>query len=139
MQVKLEKTFQVNEPVARVWAFLKDPTKVVTCVPGAQITEAVDEQTYKGTVSVKIGPSVTDYKGEVHIEHLDDQSHEIALVGKGRDVRGRGSASMKMTGRLRPLADGGTEVVSVSEISVVGVLAQFGARMINDVSDKIFE
>ena len=26
------------------------------CVPGAQITEQVDEKTYKGAISVKVGP-----------------------------------------------------------------------------------
>ena len=139
MPVRIEKTFQMKEPIERVWAFLSDPRKVVTCVPGAQLTETVDERTYKGSISVKVGPSVSDYKGEVHIERLDEQTHEIELIGKGEDTRGRGSASMKMTGRLRALTDGTTEVIGVSEVNVVGVLAQFGSRMINDVSDLLFE
>ncbi|MGC1438496.1 MAG: SRPBCC domain-containing protein, partial [Terriglobales bacterium] len=61
MALKIEKTFQVPEPVEKVWAFLSDPRKVATCVPGAQITEQVDEKTYKGAIKVKVGPSVTDY------------------------------------------------------------------------------
>jgi uncharacterized protein len=138
MAIKIEKTFQVKEPLDRVWSFLSDPRKVASCVPGAQITEAVDERTYKGSIKVQVGPSVTDYKGEVHIERLDDQSHEIELVGKGQDVRGKGSASMKMTGRLRALPDGSTEVVGVSEVNVVGILAQLGARVINEVSNQMF-
>ena len=139
MAIKIEKTFQVKEPIDRVWNFLSDPRKVASCVPGAQITEAVDERTYKGSIKVQVGPSVTDYKGQVHIERLDPQSHEIELVGKGQDVRGKGSASMKMTGRLRALPDGSTEVVGISEVNVVGVLAQLGARVINEVSNKMFE
>lgn len=139
MAIKIEKTFQVKEPLERVWKFLSDPRKVASCVPGAQITEAVDERTYKGSIKVQVGPSVTDYKGQVHIERLDAQSHEIELVGKGQDVRGKGSASMKMTGRLRALPDGGTEVVGVSEVNVVGILAQLGARVINEVSNKMFD
>src|ERR1700752_3618378 len=114
MALKTEKTFQVNERVEKVWDFLSDARKVATCVPGAQITEQVDEKTYKGTISVKVGPSVTDYKGELQIVRLDNQNHEIEILGKGQDVRGRGSASMKMTGKLRALADGGTEVTSIS-------------------------
>src|SRR5262252_10370710 len=110
MALSIQKTFAVQEPVEKVWAFLSDPRKVATCVPGAQITEQVDEKTYKGTVSVKVGPSVTDYRGEVQIVGLDALNHEIELLGKGQDVRGRGSASLKMTGRLRTMPDGGTEV-----------------------------
>ena len=121
-----------------VWSFLSDPRKIAPCVPGAQITERVDEKTYKGVISVKVGPSVTDYKGEVQIVNLDNQNHEIEILGKGQDVRGRGSASMKMTGKLRALDDGRTEVTSISELNVVGILAQMGSRVISDVSNIMF-
>ena len=138
MAVKIEKTFHVQEPVEKVWAFLSDPRKVVTCVPGAQITEQVDERNYKGAISVKVGPSVTDFKGAVEIVRLDPDAHEIEILGKGQDVRGKGSASMKMTGKLRAV-DNGTEVISISELNVVGILAQMGGRMINEVSNIMFE
>jgi carbon monoxide dehydrogenase subunit G len=139
MAIKIEKTFQVQEPLDRVWKFLSDPRKVAGCVPGAQITEAVDDRTYKGLIKVQVGPSVTDYKGQAHIERLDEENHEIEMVGKGQDVRGKGSASMKMIGKVRALPDGSTEVVTLSEVNVVGLLAQLGARMINEVSNKMFE
>jgi uncharacterized protein len=138
MALKIEKTFEVPEPVEKVWAFLSDPRKVATCVPGAQITEQVDEKTYKGAIKVKVGPSVTDYKGEVQIVRLDAQNHEIEILGKGQDVRGRGSASMRMTGKLRALDNGGTEVTSASEVGVVGILAQMGSRVITEVSNIMF-
>ena len=63
MALKIEKSFQVKEPLEKVWSFLSDPRKVASCVPGAQITEQVDDKNYKGAISVKVGPSVTDYKG----------------------------------------------------------------------------
>ena len=87
---------------------------------------------------MKVGPSVTDYTGEVQILRLDPQNHEIEILGKGLDVRGRGSASMKMTGKLRAMPDGGTEVTSLSEIGVVGILAQMGSRVITEVSNIMF-
>jgi uncharacterized protein len=139
MALKIEKTFVVQEPVEKVWAFLSDPRKVATCVPGAQIREQVDEKTYKGTISVKVGPSVTDYRGELQIVRLDAQNHEIEIFGKGQDVRGRGSASMKMVGKLRAAPNGGTEVTSVSQVGVVGILAQLGSRVITEVSNLMFD
>lgn len=136
--MQIEKTFQVKEPVEQVWSLLSDPRRVATCVPGAKITEQVDEKTYRGTISVKVGPSATDYKGELEIIRLDPEKHEIELVGKGQDVRGRGSASMKLTTKLRSLEDGGTEVTSVSEVNIVGILAQMGSRVISEVSNVMF-
>jgi carbon monoxide dehydrogenase subunit G len=135
MAIQIEKSFQVKEPLDKVWALLSDPRRVATCVPGAKITEQVNAQTYKGTISVRVGPSAMDYNGELEIVRLDQ---ELEMVGKGKDVKGRGSASMKMTGKARPLEGGGTEVISTSEVNVVGILAQMGSRMINEVSNIIF-
>ena len=139
MGLRIEKSFQVNEPLEKVWSFLSDPAKVASCVPGAQITEKVDEKTYRGAISMKVGPSVTDYKGEVQIVRLDAEKHEIEMVGKGQDVRGRGSASMTMTGKLTTVDGGATQVTSTSEVNVVGILAQMGARVITEVSNIMFE
>lgn len=139
MGLKIEKTFQVKEPVEVVWAFLSNPAKVATCVPGAQITEQIDETHFKGSISVKVGPAVTDFKGDLQIVRLDPEAHVMEMLGKGQDLRGKGSASMKMTGSLRALPDGGTEVISVSEVNVMGILAQMGGRVINEVSNIMFQ
>jgi carbon monoxide dehydrogenase subunit G len=139
MAVRIEKTFEVSEPIDKVWALLSDPRNVVSCVPGAKITETVDDRTFKGAISVKMGPSLTEFKGEVKIVRLDEKAHILELDGKGQDVRGRGGASMKMTGTLQALDGGGTRVAAVTEVNVIGILAQFGGRMMTDVSDVIFK
>lgn len=139
MALRIEKTFQVSQPIEKVWGLLSDLAKVASCVPGAQITEKIDVKTYKGSIRVKVGPSLTDYKGEVQILRLDTQNHEIEIQGKGQDVRGRGSASMTMTGKLVALNEGGTEVTSISEVNVVGILAQMGSRVITEVSNIMFD
>ena len=139
MQAKSTKTFQVKEPIDLVWAFLRDPRKVGSCLPGAQITEAVDDRTYKGTITVKVGPITAKYNGEVKIERLDPQNYELDLAGQGQDPGGTGGAAMKFSGKLRSLADGGTEVVGSTEIAVTGRLAQLGSRMMDDVSNHVFE
>ena len=139
MPVRIEKTFEVSEPIDKVWVLLSDPRNVVSCVPGAKIIETVDDRTFKGAISVKVGPSLTEFKGEVKIVRLDEPAHILELDGKGQDVRGKGGASMKMTGTLQALGGGGTRVVAVSEVNVVGILAQFGGRMMTDVSDIIFK
>lgn len=138
MAIRIEKTFQVQQPAGRVWNLLSDPREVATCVPGARITEQVDEKNYKGSISVRVGPTVTDYNGKVQIVRLDAQNYEIEILGKGQDVRGRGSASMRMTGKLKAVDEGRTEVTSLSELNVVGILAQMGSRVISEVSNIMF-
>jgi two-component system, NarL family, sensor kinase len=138
MAIRIEKSFQVQAPLETVWQLLSDPRKVAGCIPGAQVTEALEGGVYKGVIKVKVGPSVTDYKGEARIGRLDQEAHEIEMTGKGQNVLGQGSASMKMTGKARTLPEGGTKVVTITEVNVVGPLAQLGARMIQELANQLF-
>jgi carbon monoxide dehydrogenase subunit G len=139
MKVKIDKTFQVEASIEQAWALLSDPKKVVSCVPGAKITETIDERNYKGAVLMKVGPVVTDFKGDIEIATLDEDNHELVLKGNGKDAKGKGSATMTMTGRLRTAEGGATEVLNTMEVTVVGRLAQFGTRLMEDVSNRMFD
>ena len=138
MQVTLKNSFSTDQPIEKVWEFLSDPYKVAPCLPGAEILEAVDAKTYRGVMKMKLGPFTSQFKGEVVIEHMDPAAHEIRMVGKGKDAKGTGSASMTITGKLNALPDGGTEMTSQSDLVISGKIAQFGSRMIEDVSKSMF-
>ena len=79
MEIKLEDSFTIDEPIDKVWEFLSDPQQVAPCLPGAEILEVVSETEYKGAVKLKLGPFSAQFKGEVVVEHMDAASHEIRL------------------------------------------------------------
>ena len=136
MNTTIEKTFEVEETIDKVWSSLADPTQIVVCVPGASITEKIDDQNYKGEVETKFGPMKVKYDGEIKIEELDHENYKMVLKGKGLDSKGKGSADMEMTGILSE-EQGKTKVKFVMNIAIVGMLAQFGSRLISDVSDQL--
>lgn len=136
MKTEINKTFQVEQPIDKVWQYLSDPEKIVTCVPGATLTEKIDDTHFKGEVTTKFGPVKAKYNGDITISELDKDNHNMVLVGKGLDSKGKGSADMEMTGSLKVM-DGNTDVDFTMEISITGMLAQFGARLIKDVSDQL--
>jgi hypothetical protein len=138
MEVTADKNFTVNAPVDKVWELLSDPSRVVVCVQGAQLTEIIDDKNFKGKISVKIGPVTSKFNGEGRFEKLDAQNKEMVLQGAGKDTGGKGSASMTMTVKLKEV-DGATEVTSSIKLSITGKLAQFGSRMIVAVNDKLIE
>ncbi|MEO1434367.1 MAG: SRPBCC family protein [Bacteroidota bacterium] len=138
MKANISKVFQVNQSIDKVWAFLSDPSQVVTCVPGASITEKIDEQNYKGKVSMKFGPVAAKYNGAIVIEELDGENYKMVLKGKGMDAKGQGAADMIMNGVLAE-KDGGTEVTYNMDVSITGKLAQFGSRLIVDVTNVVVE
>jgi len=136
MKTAIQKKFSVAQPIDLVWASLSDPTDVVTCVPGASITEKIDERNYKGAVLAKFGPIKASYSGDIEILELDETNKKMVLSGKGLDSKGKGSADMKMVGNLSE-SNGVTNVEFNIDITIIGKLAQFGSRLINDVSDQL--
>jgi len=137
--MEISKTFVVGASPDVTWQFLTDPHRVAKCLPGATITDQLDERTHAGTVSMKVGPITATFKGTLRFERIDAATHTAEIVAAGQDVKGKGGADMRMTSRLIERAPGETEVTIVSNVNVVGVLAQFGRGIIQDVSDQVFD
>lgn len=138
MAISIEERFQVRAPIDVVWQFLMDPHKVVVCMPGAELEEVVDEQTFLGNIKVKVGPIATSYKGRIQFTEVDEAAHTVRMVAEGRESGG-GMAKGTMSSRLQALPDGQTEVVAVAEVDITGRIMQFGRGMIQDVSKQLFQ
>src|SRR6476619_262786 len=116
MGMKIEKSFTVQAPAAQVWEFLTDPYQVARCLPGAAITEKVDETHYTGTITVKVGPVTANDKGKMRFERLDAAAGEAELVCSGQETRGKGGADMRMSSRVQERGPNETEVSVVSDV-----------------------
>ena len=139
MAMEIAKTFVVNATPEAVWSFLVDLPRVARCLPGAAIGERLDEKTSSGTMTIKVGPVSSTYRGKVVFERLDAAARTAELVATGQDVRGKGGADLRLTSSVKPLPGGKTEVTAVSLVNVTGILAQMGRGMIQDVSDEMFQ
>jgi hypothetical protein len=138
MAISIRETFTVQASVDVVWRFVTDPGQVVTCMPGAELEEVVDERTFLGNVKVKVGAITATYKGRVRLTELDGGGHTVQLVAEGRDASG-GTAKGTMVGRLRSVPGGGTEVVAEASIDLTGRIMQVGRGMIQGVSQQLFQ
>ena len=139
MTTSIDKNFTVLHPVDEVWNALTDPEKVVACVPGASLIEKVDEDNYKGKVQLKFGPVKAGYDGLITFTERNADAKKMSLKGTGVDDKGKGSAEMVMNGNLNEKDANNTEVNVTMSISVTGMLAQFGSRLIGDVSNNVFD
>jgi hypothetical protein len=138
MNTTITKTFHVDHSVEETWSMLTDPNRVVNCVPGASLTSQVDDNNYKGEVELKVGPVKTKYDGLITFTERDAATRKMSLKGVGTDSKGKGGAEMIMNGQLTE-RDGGTEVNVSMDVSITGMLAQFGSRLINDVTNQVFD
>jgi carbon monoxide dehydrogenase subunit G len=137
--VKLEQSFEVRAPLERVWETLIDVERVAPCLPGAEISEASDEGTYRGTFSVRLGPTTAAYRGELHIQEQDEAAHRVTMHASGQDKRGQGSAKATIVSSMRSEGDV-TKVDVETDFTITGRLARFGrGGMIQDISNRLMK
>jgi carbon monoxide dehydrogenase subunit G len=134
--VKLENSFDVPVPPERAWALLLDVPRIIPCMPGATLDEAVDDTSWKATMAVKLGPISLSFKTDVKREEVDEAARRAKLSAKAREARGRGNASATIESSLTA-RDGGTRVDIVTDLQLAGPVAQYGRGLVQDVSAQL--
>ena len=138
MKVALSKIFSIRAPISAVWDFMTNVEKVCTCIPGAQYKEKIGEDQHSVMLVVKVGPIKSSYRSTVSIRSMDNKNYTIEIEGQGTDTKGKGGATMDLVGTLIESETGTTEIKGDSTVTIQGMLAQFGSRMVEDVSNQLF-
>jgi carbon monoxide dehydrogenase subunit G len=132
----IENEFVVPQTVEALWAYLLDVERVAPCMPGAELTDTVDERTWKGKVNAKFGPVSLSFAGTVTMQERDDAAHRVVLSAKGMEQKGKGAANATVTSWLEP-GDGGTTVKMQADITLSGAVAQLSRGLLPEVSKKL--
>ena len=125
--------FEVPQPVEKVWTFFDDIPQVAACLPGAELTDDLGDDTYRGKVGVRMGPVKLAFSGTARITERDDAGKRIVVDAAGADEKGRGQAAMLVTAQLSSVP-GGTKVDVAQDLQLSGAAAQYGRGMISDVT-----
>jgi uncharacterized protein len=133
--VQLEHSFRVPVEVEQAWQVLLDIERIGPCLPGAVI-DSVDGDNFTGTVKVKVGPINLTYKGKASFVEKDPTAHRAVIDARGKDARGSGTASAKVTATLRQDGDA-TAVDVLTDLDITGKPAQFGRGVMADVGNKL--
>jgi len=123
--MEFDNTFEVPLPPAEAWPVLMDIQRIAPCMPGAQLTEVVDERTYKGNIGVRLGPVALTFAGTVKFEEIDDANRTARVKAQGTDAKGRGGANAAASFRLEP-AGAGSKVLVHTDLTLSGAVAQYG-------------
>jgi carbon monoxide dehydrogenase subunit G len=136
--MEFDNTLEVPLPPDEAWKVLLDIQRIAACIPGAELTEVVDAQTYKGRVAVRIGPVAMSLVGQARLEDVDSANRKARLKAQGADPKGRGSADSVIDFRLEP-AGNGTRVLIHSDVKLAGSIAQYGrgSGMIQSVASQL--
>jgi hypothetical protein len=139
MKVTIDRAFPIAASPEVTWAVLRDVPAVAACMPGAKITERTDDTHYKGTVTVKVGPAMLSFRGEIEVAGLDAAARSLHLVAKGTDTTGSSAASMDLMASVEADGAGASRLKGVCETSMSGKAAAFGGRLMNGVADQVLE
>jgi carbon monoxide dehydrogenase subunit G len=123
--MEFDNSFEVPLPPAEAWKVLLDINRIAPCMPGAELTEVVDQSTYKGQINVRLGPVALTFAGIVKFEQIDGQAYTARVAAQGTDAKGRGGANAASVFRLEP-AGGGSKVLVHTNLALSGAVAQYG-------------
>jgi uncharacterized protein len=139
MKVDLDKKYPVPGAPDVAWEFLQNVEAVAACMPGAKITEKLPDGSYKGTVTVKVGPATMSFRGELSVHDRDPGTRSLRLLGRGTDSTGTSGASMDLAARIEDAPGGASQLVGRCEVTMSGKAAAFGGRMMNSVADQVLK
>jgi carbon monoxide dehydrogenase subunit G len=135
--MQIENAFTVGQPPQRLWATLLDVETIVPCMPGAELTEVVDDTHWKGTLNAKFGPVAMSFAGTVVMEERDDTAHRVVLRAKGREQKGKGAADAAVTAWLEPVGEDETTVRIKADIALSGAAAQMSRGLLPEISKTL--
>jgi carbon monoxide dehydrogenase subunit G len=133
----IQNEFTVTRPAEEVWAYLLDVEKVAPCMPGAELTETVDDRNWKGKLNMAFGPVKLSFAGTVAMQERDDDAHRVVLAAKGMEQKGKGSATASVTSWLEPGEAGATTVKMEADITLTGAAAQLSRGLLPEISKKL--
>ena len=139
MKIAIEKSLALPLSAALGWHLLENIEEIATCLPGAKITERVDDTHYKGIVTVKLGPATISFKGVIEIVSRDPARHNLHITGRGADTTGTSGASLDLTAGVVATGADSCSLSGRSEVAVTGKVAAFGARLMNTVTDQLLK
>jgi len=113
---------------------LGDLEGVVSCIPGAELTETLAPGSWVGRFAAKMGPISLGFSGNVQVEELDQVAHRLILRAGGREVRGRGTAQVVVTLVAESDGEGGSIVKMMSDVTLTGRAAQVSRGMLPKVA-----
>lgn len=128
--MKLEGSFSVPSNPENVWRVLTDPNKLSRAIPDLKKLELRDSQSFYAEFKLKFGPLSGTMNMVFRYTDLQEPRH-LTVIGRG--------GGMQSTVDLKIDLDvsedkGGSLVKWVADVTVGGLAASIGARVIDDLA-----
>src|SRR5574341_962835 len=131
----IKDSFLLHAPQERVWNTVQDIPRVGGCVPGVEGVVQTGENTYRGTLKIKIGPISAAFGGTVKLLEQKAPDKLVAEI-EGEDKSSASRVKATFSGTLTT-ADGGTRIDYEVDLALRGKLGQFGGTVVQATAKKM--
>ena len=133
--IRVDVTSELNSSAEDVAQLFNDVPGLAKCLPGAELTDELGDDWYRGQARVALGPVRLAFTGVAHV--MEQSSDRIVLHAHGKDIGGGGArASIVMSARP---AGTGTVLSAQARVFLTGRVAGFGRSLAGDVSRRLFQ
>jgi uncharacterized protein len=122
-----------------VWDFLMDMRNIAGCLPGVEDVRQVDDETYDGTVRMKIGPIALALQGTLYVEAKDREHWHGAMRAEAKDRKLGGGVRARFGMDLLEKGAAETEMRVTLEANVLGKIGEFGQPVMRKKADAMLQ
>ena len=133
--ITVDVTSQLESAPAEVARVFNDIRLLARCLPGAELTDELGDDWYRGRARIALGPVRLSFDGMAHV--LEKGNDRLVLKGQGKDTGG-GSAQAEIVMSATPSGTG-VSLHAEARVFLTGRIASFGRSLAGDVSRRMFE
>lgn len=134
--MQIEQSFVVSAARDRVWSLIRDPEQMVSCVPGCEAIEKLDEERYKAAVKVSVGPIKARFNLLISI--LEEAAPAYVRTQTQGEEGSRASVVQSVNVvRLDALETGETNISYASDVAISGRLGRYGAGTMKKIATRL--
>jgi carbon monoxide dehydrogenase subunit G len=116
-----------------------DMRNVAECLPGVEDVRQVDDETYDGTLRMKMGPIALALQGTIHVEAKDREQWHGAMRAEAKDRKLGGGLRARLGMHLVEKGAVETEMRVTLEAHVLGKIGEFGQPVMRKRADAMLQ
>lgn len=129
--MRLEGSFEAPAPPQKIYNIVTDPKKIGKAIPDLRSLNIKTGQSFEAEFKIKLGILSGTMKMDFKYVELREPTHVI-LVGKGSGMQS--TVDLKIDLEIVGKSDKASEVRWFSDVSLGGMAASLGSRIIEDLA-----
>ena len=116
-----------------------DVPKVAKSLPGVESVSKIDDTTYEGALTVRVGPIKLNLQGKIILEEQNKTDWRAALRAEAKDRMAAGAVNGKTIMNLKEIDANQTELLVETDVNILGKIGEFGQPIIRKKADAMLK